>query len=833
MTTPAFSFAVRRWEPVLVGPAAPTPRETKRLSDMDDQETLHRQVPFLFFYRGGVHAHADDRDPAGVIRRALGGALVPYYPLAGWLREVEARKLVVDFTSEGVMFVAADADVRLAELEAATRLTPPFPCMDQLLFDVDGSNGVLNCPLLLIQVTRLLCGGFVLALRLNHTICDAIGIAQFMSAVAELARGLSAPTVEPAWSRELLEARSPPQAGVPSPGLPPNLAAATTFEVLTAALWRARTAALDFPPEEEVRMVATVNFRGVSELGLPAGYYGNACVAVAVLTTAGALLAGSLGDAVELVRQTKAALTAEYVRSTVDLLVLRGRPGVALANLFLVSDNRHTGFHRVDLGWGEPVYGGPEETMFGVSFFVHVGNGGGEDAVAVLVVLPRQAMNRFASEPVLVGSAAPTPRETKRLSDIDDQDMLRRHVRLMFFYRGGPPADDPVGVIRRALGEALVPYYPFAGRLREVEARKLVVDCTGEGVMFVEADADVRLAELEAAGPGLRPPFPYMDQLLFDVEGSGGVLNCPLLLIQVTRLLCGGFVFALRLNHTICDADGIAQFISAVAELCRGLPAPTVAPVWSRELLEARSPPKPAFRHREYDVVPVRPPPPGEMVMRTFTFRPRDVAAIKMCLPPLLRDTATSFESVTAALWRARTAALELAPDEEIRFVIVANCRSVRELGLPDGYYGNAAVFPAVLTTAGALVAGSLGDAVELVREAKAAVTAEYVRSAADLIVLRGRPAMTMANLFIVSDNRHAGFHRVDFGWGAPVFGGCATAVFGASFLVAVVNGDGEEAVAVPIMLPRPVMDRFASEIQMIMAALPVGPAARALRGRL
>ena len=67
-----------------------------------------------------------------------------------------------------------------------------------------------------------------------------------------------------------------------------------------------------------------------------------------------------------------------------------------------------------------------------------------------------------------------------------------------------------------------------ARRLREVEGRKLVVDCTGEGVVFMEADC---MAELEAAG--LRPPFPCMDQLLFDVEGSGGVLNSPLLLIQV------------------------------------------------------------------------------------------------------------------------------------------------------------------------------------------------------------------------------------------------------------------------------------------------------------
>jgi len=39
-TTPA--FAVHRRERLLVGPAGPTPRETKRLSDIDDQETHRR-----------------------------------------------------------------------------------------------------------------------------------------------------------------------------------------------------------------------------------------------------------------------------------------------------------------------------------------------------------------------------------------------------------------------------------------------------------------------------------------------------------------------------------------------------------------------------------------------------------------------------------------------------------------------------------------------------------------------------------------------------------------------------------------------------------------------
>lgn len=298
----------------------------------------------------------------------------------------------------------------------------------------------------------------------------------------------------------------------------------------------------------------------------------------------------------------------------------------------------------------------------------------------------------------------------------------------------------------------------------------------------------------------------------------------------MTRLLCGGFVLALRLNHTICDAIGIAQFMSATAELARGLPAPTVTPAWSRELLEARSPPRPSFPHREFDAVPanVSVPrwagamPAGDMITRTFTFRPADVTAIKRGLPPSLRDMATTFETLTAALWRARTAALLVPADEEVRVVSIVGFRGVPELALPAGYYGNACVPVSALTTAGALLAGSLGDAVELVRETKAAVTAEYVRSTVDLLVLRGRPCVALHNLFLVSDNRHAGFHRVDFGWGEPVYGGPAAALFGPSFLVHVGNGGGADGegkgkVGVLIVLPRPAMDRFASEVETLL----------------
>ncbi|CAL4895769.1 unnamed protein product [Urochloa decumbens] len=441
-------------------------------------------------------------------------------------------------------------------------------------------------------------------------------------------------------------------------------------------------------------------------------------------------------------------------------------------------------------------------------------------------------------DPLLVGPARPTPRETKRVSDLDDREVLRRQIPNVCFYRGRAGAD-PVGVIRRALGEALVPYYPLAGRLREVEGRRLVVDCTGEGVLFVEADADVRLAELEAAtGLGLRPPFPCMDQLLYDVEGSGGVVGCPLLLIQVTRLLCGGFALAFRINHVMFDATGVTQFVSAVAELARGLPSPTVAPAWSRELLNARGPPPPREPlmppHRD-DAAPTLPAAFSGMALQTFTFSPADVAALKNALPPRLRDKATTFDVLTAAAWRARTAALEVPPGEEVGLAFMANVRGLPELGLPAGYYGNACVALRARATAGALRGGSLGDAVAQVREAKAAMlTAEHVWAVA---ARRRRPPVVLtANDLFVSDIRGAGFHRVDLGWGEPVYGGTAAADlhFGASMLLPVRSIDGEEkGLALTMVLPPLAMGRFASEVDTLLASLVASAAVPETRAKL
>nr|GFA20828.1 benzyl alcohol O-benzoyltransferase [Tanacetum cinerariifolium] len=127
---------------------------------------------------------------------------------------------------------------------------------------------------------------------------------------------------------------------------------------------------------------------------------------------------------------------------------------------------------------------------------------------------------------------------------------------------------NPASVIREALAKVLVFYYPLAGRLKEGLGRKLMVDCTGEGVLFIEAEADVNLKQFREI---FHPPFPYLKKLLCYVPGSDSIVGSPLILIQVTHLLCGGFIFSARVNHTMFDGHGMVQFLTALGEMAQGV----------------------------------------------------------------------------------------------------------------------------------------------------------------------------------------------------------------------------------------------------------------------
>ncbi|KAL8259727.1 hypothetical protein R6Q59_027680 [Mikania micrantha] len=247
-------------------------------------------------------------------------------------------------------------------------------------------------------------------------------------------------------------------------------------------------------------------------------------------------------------------------------------------------------------------------------------------------------------EPKLIRPTKSTPRELKPLSDFDDQELLRMQVPVINFYYNDSKmkTKNPATVIREALAKVLVFYYPFAGRLKEGLGRKLMVDCTGEGMLFIEAEADVALMQL---GDTLHPPFPWLEDLLFNVPGCSDILDSPLLLIQVTRMLCGGFIFAIRLNHTISDAQGLAQFMTALGEVAQGATTPLMLPVWRRELLCVRDPPCVTCTHHEYDQLAETNKDKvftsDNMTQETFFFGTSEVSTLRRFVPPHLKHCST------------------------------------------------------------------------------------------------------------------------------------------------------------------------------------------------
>ncbi|KAI7987475.1 Methanol O-anthraniloyltransferase [Camellia lanceoleosa] len=269
-------------------------------------------------------------------------------------------------------------------------------------------------------------------------------------------------------------------------------------------------------------------------------------------------------------------------------------------------------------------------------------------------------------KPELLTPAKPMPRELKQLSDVDDQQGHRCHIRIIMFYKNRIKETehhhhhhvDPVSVIREAMAKALVVYYPLAGRLIEKPNKELTMDCTGQGILLVEADANVSLDQL---GDFVRPSCPYAKEFLYDVPGPGGITECPLLLVHITRLSCGGFVLVIRLNHTVSDELGLVQLLKATVDMAKGSSSSPPRPVWQRELLKAREPPQiTCALHHQYEdsgdhqsTTSMDMSDNNDTLHQSFFFGTKQRTAIFNHLPPPhLFHSSSTLQVLTAFLWR-------------------------------------------------------------------------------------------------------------------------------------------------------------------------------------
>lgn len=280
------------------------------------------------------------------------------------------------------------------------------------------------------QVTKFKCGGFVLGLCMNHCMFDGIGAMEFVNSWGEIARGLSLKT-PPYMDRTILKARSPPKAEFShdefaeiedisnssklyeeemlyrSFCFDPEkleklknkamedgiLEKCTTFEALSAFIWKARSQALKMKQDQKTKLLFAVDGRSRFDPPIPKGYFGNGIVLTNSLCTAGELVENPLSFAVKLVQDAVKMVTNSYMRSAIDFFeATRARP--SLTATLLITTWSRLSFHTTDFGWGEPICSGPVALPEKeVSLFLS--HGKERKSINVLLGLPTSAMKTF------------------------------------------------------------------------------------------------------------------------------------------------------------------------------------------------------------------------------------------------------------------------------------------------------------------------------------------------------------------------------------------------------------------------------------------------------
>ncbi|XP_059311749.1 acyl transferase 4 [Lycium ferocissimum] len=398
------------------------------------------------------------------------------------------------------------------------------------------------------------------------------------------------------------------------------------------------------------------------------------------------------------------------------------------------------------------------------------------------------------------------------LSVIDSLAVLRCNARTLHVFKGGDTT-----VIRDAFSKALVPYYPLAGRLKisPHNNQLLQIDCSAQGIWFVEASADCTLHDVDYFDEASALDDSTFDKLLPQFHSSTpppvgyDSFTDPLVLVQVTEFKCGGYVMVLTFCHSICDGLGAAQFLTAVGEFARGVEKLSVAPEWCREYLLPSPSAQKFADHENKDNSSMSPPPltipvPDKRLEHASFDIPMDeINPLKhQVMQELTMDQnvfCSSFEIIAATLWRQRTRAIlnltndkknpsisssntsfitaDNAGGDEVKLVFFANCRQL--VPLPDGFYGNC-FFPVTVTASNKIVAqASLAEVVKLIKDAKAKLPEEFSRwinnktnkSMNDDQLndpFAPGPGVGYDTLFI-SEWGRLGFNEVDYGWGKPV----------------------------------------------------------------
>ncbi|KAL6286105.1 hypothetical protein ACE6H2_010495 [Prunus campanulata] len=427
-------------------------------------------------------------------------------------------------------------------------------------------------------------------------------------------------------------------------------------------------------------------------------------------------------------------------------------------------------------------------------------------AEKVMVSIMESTMVRPAEES--------TPRGSLWLSN-SDLAFPPFHTSSVYFYKSsGEHNFFDKGVLKQALGKALVPFYPMAGRFKLNDQNgRVEIDCNAEGVVFVVAESSSAVDDF-----GDFAPTPDFLTLIPTIDYSGGISSYPILVLQITYFKCGGVSLGVGMEHRVADGVSGLHFINTWSDIARGDLSNIKPPFMDRTLLRARDPPQPAFPHIEYQPSPQMKPSDNLKSTSNIT-----TSIFKLTREQLniLKDKSkedggnnintinySSFETLAGHIWRCACKARKLPDDQDTKLLIATDARSRLQPPLPPHFFGNAVFRTTPIAVAGDLQSKPTWYATSFVHDALVRMDNDYFRSVLDYLELHnpclselitGPPSICCPNLRINSWARLP-IHDADFGWGRPIFMGPGAIPFdGLSFLLPSATSDGSLSLVISL----------------------------------
>ena len=259
------------------------------------------------------------------------------------------------------------------------------------------------------------------------------------------------------------------------------------------------------------------------------------------------------------------------------------------------------------------------------------------------------------------------------------------------------------------------------------------------------------------------------------------------------------------------DGIGAMEFVNSWGETARGVPL-SVPPFLDRSILKSRNPPQIEYLHQEFskikDISCTNDLYEEKMLYKSFCFDTEKLEKLKMKAKENgALEKCTTFEALSAFVWKARTKALRMLPEQETKLLFAVDGRPKFSPPLPKGYFGNGIVLTNSICQAGEILEKPLSFAVGLVQDAIKMVNDSYMRSAIDYFeVTRARPSL--ASTLLITTWSRLSFHTTDFGWGEPVLSG-PVALPEKEVILFLSHGKERKNINVLLGLPAPAMKTF------------------------